>query len=432
MSTPTLTPSSQTSAVVLPATGTLGTGTDGSENTVHYPFGVYVTTGADLIDANFMTGAADQVAYTYKKLGGDVLDIELTVGNVYASYEEATLEYSYIVNLHQSKNILHSSLGATTGTFDHDGQRTDASKTDNVETKYPKFKFGYNKRVMDHASTEVGLGGNVVIHSASFSLVEDQQDYDLQKIIYSASIDSDNSELSYYNKVGKNKVIIRRVYYKTPHAMWRFYGYYGGLNTVGNLSTYGMYADDSTFEVIPPWQNKLQAMAYEDAIYTRNSHYSYEIKNAVLRVYPIPTSVSPRNFWINFTVESDVWDEEEDRKTGVEGVNNMNTLPLANIPYKNINSIGKQWIRRFALALSKETLGQIRSKFGQIPIPGNNVTLNGDKLIGEAREEQKALREELQKVLDELTYEKMTEIQKNMVKNTQETVTSYPYFIYQG
>ena len=432
MATPTLTPSSQASSIILPATGTLGTGTDGSENSVHYPFGIYVITGADLIDANFMTGSSDQVAYTYKKLGGDVLDIELTVGNIYASYEEATLEYSYIVNVHQSKNILHSSLGATTGTFDHDGQRTDASKTDNVETKYPKFKFGYNKRLMDHASTEAGIGGNLEIHSASFSLVEDQQDYDLQKIVYSASIDSDNSHLTYYNKVGKNKIILRRVYYKTPHAMWRFYGYYGGMNTVGNLSTYGMFADDSTFEVIPPWQNKLQAMSYEDAIYTRNSHYSYEIKNTKLRIYPIPTSVSPSTFWLNFTVESDSWDEEEDRKTGVEGVNNMNTLPLANIPYKNINSIGKQWIRRFALALAKETLGQIRSKFGQIPIPGNNVTLNGDKLISEAREDQKSLREELQKVLDELTYEKITEIQKNMVKNTQEAVASYPYFIYQG
>ena len=285
---------------------------------------------------------------------------------------------------------------------------------------------------MDHASTEAGIGGNLEIHSASFSLVEDQQDYDLQKIVYSASIDSDNSHLTYYNKVGKNKIILRRVYYKTPHAMWRFYGYYGGMNTVGNLSTYGMFADDSTFEVIPPWQNKLQAMSYEDAIYTRNSHYSYEIKNTKLRIYPIPTSVSPSTFWLNFTVESDSWDEEEDRKTGVEGVNNMNTLPLANIPYKNINSIGKQWIRRFALALAKETLGQIRSKFGQIPIPGNNVTLNGDKLISEAREDQKSLREELQKVLDELTYEKITEIQKNMVKNTQEAVASYPYFIYQG
>ena len=110
----------------------------------------------------------------------------------------------------------------------------------------------------------------------------------------------------------------------------------------------------------------------------------------------------------------------------------MNTLPLANIPYKNINSIGKQWIRRFALALAKETLGQIRSKFGQIPIPGNNVQLNGTTLITEARTDQKDLREELQKILDELTYEKITEIQKNMVKHTQDAVQAYPYFIYQG
>ena len=110
----------------------------------------------------------------------------------------------------------------------------------------------------------------------------------------------------------------------------------------------------------------------------------------------------------------------------------MNTLPLANIPYKNINSIGKQWIRRFSLSLAKETLGQVRSKFGTIPIPGNDVTLNGDKLISEAREEQKTLREELQKVLDEITYEKITELQKNITKNSLETLQNYPYFIYQG
>ena len=193
-----------------------------------------------------------------------------------------------------------------------------------------------------------------------------------------------------------------------------------------------MYADDSTFEVIPPWQNKLQAMSYEDAIYTRNSHYSYEIKNNKLRVYPIPTSVSPEKMYVEFTAHEEPWDVQNDRKSGTDGVNNMNTLPLANLPYANINSIGKQWIRRFALALVTETLGQIRSKFGQIPIPGNQVTLNGDKLISQAREEQKTLREELQKVLDEMTYEKITEIQKNMVKNTQEAVRAYPYFIYQG
>ena len=425
MATPTLTPSSEISTVVLPSTGTFSV----ASTSTNYPYGLYVDSSSDLFDANFVTGAVEQVAFTFRKLGGDVLDIELDQKNIYAAYEESVLEYSYIVNIHQSKNILHSSLGATTGTFDSDGQRTDANSGSNVELKYPKFKFGYNKRIMDHASTQAGIGGTDPIYSASFDTSRNKQDYDLQAIIHSASL---SSSLDFYNEVDKNKITIRRVYYKTPHAMWRFYGYYGGLNAVGNMSTYGMYADDSTFEVIPPWHNKLQAMTYEDAIYTRNSHYSYEIKNNNLRIYPIPTSVSPTQIWIEFTAQSDPWEEQFDRKDGQSGVNNMNTLPLANIPYGNINSIGKQWIRRFALSLVKETLGQIRSKFGQIPIPGNNVQLNGDKLISEAREEQKSLREELQKVLDELTYEKITEMQKNMVKSTMETVQAYPYFIYQG
>ena len=425
MATPTLTPSSQTSTVALTSTGSYSV----ASTATNYPYGLYVDASSGLYDANFVTGAVEQVTYIYRKLGGDVLDIELDQKNVYSAYEESVLEYSYIVNIHQSKNILHSSLGAMTGTFDSDGQRTDSLSGSNVEIKYPKFKLGYSKRVMDRTSTESGIGGTEPIYSASFNLVEDKQDYDLQSLIYSASL---TSSMPFYNSVGKDQIAIRRVYYKTPHAMWRFYGYYGGMNAVGNMSTYGMYADDSTFEVIPSWQNKLQAQAYEDSIYTRNSHYSYEIKNNYLRIYPSPTSVSPENLWVEFTVHTEPWDEQLDRKDGIAGVNNLNTLPLANIPYQNINSIGKQWIRRFALSLAKETLGQIRSKFGTIPIPGNDVTLNGDKLISESREEQKTLREELQKVLDELTYEKVTEIQKNIAKNSLETAQTYPYFIYQG
>jgi hypothetical protein len=432
MAVPTLTPSSQTSAVRLSATGSLGTSANGAGNTSHYPFGLYADTSAPLYDNNFVSGASDQVAYTYKKLGGDVLDIELTVGNVYAAYEEATLEYSYIVNVHQSKNILHSSMGATTGTFDQDGQRTDSLSGSNVELKYPKFKFGYNKRVMDQTITEAGMGGSTPIYSASFETESKKQDYNLQNIIHSASIDGTSAGAAFTGSVNNKRILIRRVYYKSPHAMWRFYGYYGGMNSVGNMSTYGMYADDSTFEVIPPWHNKLQAMTYEDAIYTRNSHYSYEIKNNILRIFPIPSSVSPSKVWVDFTVDEEPWDDQSVGKDGTAGVNNMSTLPLANIPYKNINSIGKQWIRRFALSLTKETLGQIRSKFATIPIPGQTVTLNGKELTSQAIVEQKALREELQKVLDELTYEKITEIQKNMIKNTNEAVQNYPYFIYTG
>tara|TARA_Y100001938_G_C8090494_1_gene434724 strand:+ start:264 stop:1541 length:1278 start_codon:yes stop_codon:yes gene_type:complete len=425
MATPTLTPSSETSTIVLPSTGSYSI----ASTSTNYPYGLYADSDSQLYDANFVTGAVEQVTYVYRKLGGDVLDLEITDKNIYASYEEAVLEYSYIVNIHQSKNILHSALGATTGTFDSDGQRTDAASGSNVETKFPKYRFTYSKRVMDDTIREVGLGATSMVYSSSFETNQDQQDYDLQELISSSA---DDSTSAFYNKVGNNRVIIRRVYYKTPHSMWRFYGYYGGMNSVGNLSTYGMFSDDSTFEVIPAWHNKLQAMAYEDAIYTRNSHYSYEIKNNWLRIWPIPTTVSPAKMWIEFTVKEDPWDEDSDRTDGNEGVNNMNTLPLANLPYANINSIGKQWIRRFSLALVKETLGQVRSKFSTIPIPGQTVNLNGGDLITQARDEQKSLREELQKVLDELTYQKITETQSSISKNVAEVVRTYPYFIYQG
>ena len=131
--------------------------------------------------------------------------------------------------------------------------------------------------------------------------------------------------------------------------MWRFYGYYGGFSVVGNLRTYGQYADDSTFEIVPTWQNKLQAMAYEDALYTRISHYSYEIKNNKLRIFPQPDSTSPEKFWVQFSIENQYspWEEGSgEPKSGIKGINNMNTLPFTNLPFENINAIGKQWIRR--------------------------------------------------------------------------------------
>lgn len=60
---------------------------------------------------------------------------------------------------------------------------------------------------------------------------------------------------------------------------------------------------------------------------------------------------------------------ESSTRTTIGGINNLNTLPFGNIPYQNINAIGKHWIRKYSLSLCKEILGQIRSKFSQIPIP---------------------------------------------------------------
>ena len=216
--------------------------------------------------------------------------------------------------------------------------------------------------------------------------------------------------------------------------MWRFFGYYGGLNVVGNLSTYGQYADDSVYEVIPTWQNRLQAMAFEDHANVRYSHYSYELQNNFIKVYPPPADSvqSDDVIWFTFTIDEDANTVDTTRLRGVKGVNNMNTLPFANIPYDNINSVGKQWIRRYGLALSKEILGQVRSKFGSIPIPNDSVTLNGPDLISQAREEQQNLKSELKELLDELTYQALSEGDSAIVENSAKLLQNVPNAIYVG
>ena len=422
MAFPTLTPTSQMSKSILPASGTI---TDVASS---LPLEVYT-------DSNqFLSGASDQVAYTYRKLGGDVLDIELKAENVYANYQEAVLEYSYLLNLHQSKNVLSDVLGQTTGTFDHEGERL--SGPENVNLRYPRVMFEYARRVSDGFSFEANVGGTIPIYSASFALTASQQDYDLQAIISGSSAsgyDPIGNSVPYAGKVQDKRVIIKKVYYKTPGAMWRFFGYFGGLNVVGNMNYYGQYTDDSTFELIPTWHNKLQAMAYEDHLYTRLSHYSYELQDNKLRLFPAPTTVSNYKYmWVDFSVIPAPWEDNEDYENGTKGINNLNTIPFDNMSYENINAIGKQWIRRFALALSKETLAQIRGKFQTIPIPGESVNLNADALLSQSKEEQEKLRQELKEILDQLTY---TELAKSdaekvdAVKNVQQKV---PMSIFQG
>jgi len=233
--------------------------------------------------------------------------------------------------------------------------------------------------------------------------------------------------------MGNKRVKIRQVYYITPRQMWRFYGYYGGLNVVGDMHNYGQYADDSSFQVIPVWQNKLQAIQYEDHLYTRTSHYSYEISDNKLKLYPTPQQVSPEKFWFRFTIVDNNAYATGSFDTGVDGINNMNTMPMENIAFDKINSIGQQWIRKFSLALSKETLGQVRGKFGgNVPIPGDSITLNASDLLSQAQAEQTTLREELNKQLDEMLYAKIAETDKAMTDNMDSIVGKTPLKIFVG
>ena len=418
-----LNPISTTSTIVLTSTGStdLVTGS--------LPFGVYNDS------TQFISGASAQVAYVYKKLGGDVVDIELTPANVYAAYEEAVLEYSYIINMHQGKNVLSTVLGETTGTFDHKGNLQTGPTGSNL--KYPRFSIGYSRRVGDGMATAAGFGGTVPQYSASFNVVKNKQDYNIQEIIQSASdsgVDEGGDAVTYAGKVGTKRVIIDKVFYKSPRAMWRFYGYYGGIGVVGNSSTYGQFADDSTFEVIPTWQNKMQAIMYEDSITTRTSNYSYELIDGKIRLFPTPSYwgfSSEDKMWVKFHVDLEAF-ATGSYDSGVQGVNNVNTLPFDNLPYNNINSMGKQWIRKYCLALCKEMLGQIRGKFTTLPIPGESVTLNHSELLSQAQTEQQNLKDKLKEMLKEMEYTALAKGDQEITDAAANVIKASPLPIFVG
>ena len=419
-----LNPRSKTSTVVLSKTGSA------SSVSSSVPFGVYTDS------TDFLSGAALQVNYVYKKLGGDVVDIELTDSNVYAAYEEAVLEYSYIVNLHQGKNVLSDALGATTGTFDHRGDRKTGPSGSNL--KFTRTQMTYAKRIGDGMSAMGGMGGTIPQYSASFKPTTNVQDYNIQQIIQDASdsgVDSSGAAVNYAGRVNDKRVYVTKVFFISPRAFWRFYGYYGGVGIVGNYSTYGQFADDSTFEIIPTWQNKLQAIMYEDSIMTRTSNYSYELINNQLRLYPNPQYwgfQETDRIWVKFYIEQDAWAENPDMLDGTAGVNNLNTLPFDNVPYKYINAIGKQWIRKYCLALCKEMLGQIRGKFTTLPIPGESVTLNHADLLSQAKEEQGQLRDKLREMLKETEYVALIKEDSEKAEATATTFKNSPLPIFVG
>ena len=185
MSVPTLTPQSQLSAIVLPASGNT------SNVNAALPYKIYSDESSPMYSSQFVSGAAAQVSYVYKKLGGDVLDIEVTEGNVYAAYEEAVLEYSYLINIHQATNVLSDALGNTTGSFDSKGNIEAGALSSSlggkhVALKYPKFDYSMTRRIGDGIGSEIGLNASVQF-SASFSTTVGVQDYDLQDIVENSS-----------------------------------------------------------------------------------------------------------------------------------------------------------------------------------------------------------------------------------------------------
>ena len=104
------------------------------------PFGVFDA------EKDFQLDADSMVTFVKRKLGDDILSVELTNKQVWMSFEEATLEYGRIVNEYQTKSQLSNLLGNDLGTNSDDQTVNDGTVDGGPrgsENKFPRETLEY-------------------------------------------------------------------------------------------------------------------------------------------------------------------------------------------------------------------------------------------------------------------------------------------------
>ena len=364
------------------------------------PFGFYDN------ESDFQTEADNMVTFVKRKLGDDILSVELTKKQIFGNFEEATLEYSSILNQYQAKSQLVNYLGFTTGSI-----------LSGSENKYPRENLEYLSRFAEPYAMEAGIGGSYNIVSGTIELEKSRQDYDL----YTELKDSAGSAI-FNSASGKLRVV--EVFHYNPQAAYRFFDTTSAVNYMNNEFTFESFTPETIFYVLPVFEDILRAGQLDLSNRVRRSQYSYQVVGTKIRIYPIP-EVETKQLWIRVRQYPDPNSPSYHDAT-VYGVSNMGNLPFGNIPYANINSIGRQWIRQYSLALSRETLGLVRSKFGTIPVPGSDITLNGSDLITQGREDKTTLVTSLKEMLETMTYDKLIELQATRAENMNKQLKFVP------
>ena len=368
------------------------------------PFGTFDN------QSSFQTDAPKFANWAARRLGYPIMDVELQDTSFYTCFEEASLEYSSQVN---QFNIIDNLLQLK-------GQSTGSNLTHKNVTPTLGRTVALSKQYGTEASLPVG--GNVDLKKGSITVNSGSQEYDLNAL-YAAVSESGKA------------IEIRRVYHGATPAIQRFFDPYAttGYGTQNLIEGFGFggMSPAVTFTMMPIFEDLLRVQAIELNDEIRKSAYSFHLVNNKLRIFPNPTNT--------FTVWFDYY-LMEDKSGLVEGVgtsptgsiSDFSNVPYDTMSYNHINDVGKQWIRKYGLALSKEILGAVRSKYGTIPIPNSEVTMDGDALRTEAATEKDQLITQLRETLEQTSRRSLTEKDQEEAEFLQQKLNKVPIPIYTG
>jgi hypothetical protein len=369
------------------------------------PFGIYDD------DYVFQEDAPKMALWCARRLGFPIQNVELQDENFYACFEESVSEYSAQVNQFNIRNDLYSLKGRDTGT-NYSGKLVEGSILPHLV------------QISDAYGTLVGVGGNTEIKKTKITLTPGQQVYDLDTLISAVSESG-------------NRIDVSRVYFEPTPAINRFFDPYsvsgqGTLNLIDEFG-FGSYSPAAQFVLMPVFEDllRIQHIEFNDQI--RKSAHTFNIIDNKLTIFPRPTTTTITthpNLYIDYFVRKDFVTNSTSVKSNV--VSDFSNAGYDFIQYTTINDVGKQWIRKYTLALVKELLGAIREKYSQIPIPGAEISLDGAALRSEAQTEKEALMTQLRETLEELSRKVQFENKSNEARQQQEMLQKVPLAIYIG
>ena len=386
------------------------------------PFGFFDS------DALFQQQADSFAVFAANNVGYPIMDVELIDINFYTAFESAVIEYSNQVNQVNIANNLLNTLGINTGSqFLSEGSFSDTLVGGSLS---------YITKLSKTYGTEGDSGGNLKWFSASIDVRDGVQSYSIRAAV-SKSLGIALSDTS--------SIEVKRVLHNVPPAIVRYFdpfvGTGMGSQQLLDSFDFGGFSPSVNFMMMPIHQDllRIQSIEFNDRI--RKSHFSFELHGDDIRLYPVPgtqgTAATPYydNVWFEFIFEERKADDailfgNTAALTGV--VSDVSNIPYTYQKYSKINDMGRAWIIKYALALTKEMLGYVRGKYSTVPIPNAEVTLNGPELISQGTSEKDALITQLREFLEKMTKESMMTRQQAENEAMNEILSKVPTKIYIG
>jgi hypothetical protein len=357
---------------------------------------------------------ADKVAdFCARRIGFPISDVELQDIHFYTAFEEAVLEYSNQVNQFSIRDNLFLLQGSTVN------NNLTGRPINNINSLSTFIALSKNY------GTEAGSGGRLVYKTASIDITAGQQVYDIANANFETASDS------------LKTIEIRKIFHETPPAIVRYFDPFvgTGLGSQQLLENFGWgsYSPGVSFLMMPVYADllRIQAIEFNDLI--RKSGFSFELSGTRLRIFPIPTY--DYKLYIQYTTAEDRNNLAIASGSLTEAstqVGDFSNAPYELHQYTYINPAGKQWIYKYALALAKEILGNIRNKYSSIPIPNAEVQLNGADLVSQAQTEKDALISQLRENLDAVSRDSQLTKLATEAESTQNQLSKIPMAIYIG